>query len=116
MHFNKTSGNCANLFKKKKKSHNTSHLINVFSCCTTITTCQEPGKNTDGKGANTNNNNWFQQVTKKNEVKQERKYREIQEVRGMDITPGCDVQTEKDGVPILLRKSGFATDSYFSVE
>lgn len=61
-----------------------------MTCCTTVTTCQDPGRDTDNNKANIDN--WLQQVTEKNGAKQEEK--KNTEVQDMDITPGCDVQTE----------------------
>lgn len=68
-------------------------LINGFPCCTTSTTHQDPGRDTDNSAAYINN--WLQRVTEKNRTKWDKRRKKKQtEVQDMDITPGCDVQTE----------------------
>lgn len=42
-----------------------------MTCCVTATTCQDPGRDTDNNTANIDN--WLQQVTEKNDAKQEEK-------------------------------------------
>lgn len=71
-------------------------LVNYFSC-KTATTRQDPGRDTDQKTGNIDN--WLQQVTEKNGARQEERKKKT-EVQDMDITLGCDVQTE----PICSRK------------
>lgn len=69
--------------------------INDFTCCTTVKTCQDPGRDTDSNTANIDN--WLQQVTEKNGPKKNKKKNtttQVQEVQAMNITPGCDVQTD----------------------
>lgn len=46
-------------------------VINDFTCSTSVTTCQDPGSDTDSNAANIDN--WLQQVTEKNGPKQGKK-------------------------------------------